>query len=169
MRRYAIFSILPILFLSFSCLAKDQIEIDVQVPKLVDADPYFRPYVAIWIENTERDPIKTLALWYQIETENVEEPDGKKWLKDLRQWWRKLGRNGEANIDAVTGATRKPGNYKIISDLSSLDAGEYLLNVEAAREEGGRSYKRVKINVPNVTTHAIEADIELGSIKISGK
>ena len=68
-------------------LAEKQLAIDLDLPN-IQADPYFRPYVAIWLEDTNRQPIETIALWYQINTENVEEPDDKKWLKDLRQWWR---------------------------------------------------------------------------------
>lgn len=156
---------LALVFAPLPLLAKPMLSISVEIPE-IDANPYFRPYVAVWLEDKQRNPIKTLALWYQVDTDNVEDPDGKKWLKDLRQWWRKLGRSGETNIDAVTGATRKPGRYDITSDLKELHHGEYLINIEAAREEGSRSYKRVPLTVPGSLEQVIEADIELGKITI---
>lgn len=166
MHKYKFF--LSAIFFCFSQhnYADTKINIELEVPK-IDANPYFRPYVAVWLEDTARKPVRTLAIWYQINTENVEEPDGKKWLKDLRQWWRKLGRAGEPNIDAVTGATRKPGRYKIKDDLSDLAEGEYLLNIEAAREEGSRSYKRIPISLPHTSVQTIDASIELGVVTIS--
>ena len=168
MRIFILSTIYLLSFMPALGLAEKQLAIDLDLPN-IQADPYFRPYVAIWLEDTNRQPIETIALWYQINTENVEEPDGKKWLKDLRQWWRKLGRNGEKKIDAVTGATRKPGSYKVVSDLTDLADGFYLLNFEAAREEGSRTYKRIKIELPIIKKYVIEADIELGEINIKAK
>src|SRR5262249_21105599 len=37
-----------------------------------------RPYVAVWIEDKDKVPVRTLALWYQKE----------RWLPDLRSWYR---------------------------------------------------------------------------------
>jgi hypothetical protein len=143
------------------------LEVELEVPKL-DADPYFRPYVAVWLETPERKPVATLSLWYQVETAKGQE-DGTKWLKDLRQWWRKLGRASGGKVDGVTGATRRPGVYAINWQDSSLGDGEYLLNFEAAREDGGRSYQRVPINFAEPETLTIPADNELGLISIKVK
>ena len=156
---------LVLILTSLPLSATPELSISLEIPVL-DANPYFRPYVAVWLEDKQRNPVKTLALWYQVDTENVEDPDGKKWLKDLRQWWRKLGRTGEPRIDAVTGATRKPGHYEITSDFSQLKHGEYLINIEAAREEGSRSYKRLPLTLPGPSEQVIEPDLELGKITI---
>ena len=56
-----------------------------------------------------------------------------------------------------------------MSDLTDLADGFYLLNFEAAREEGSRTYKRIKIELPIIKKYVIEADIELGEINIKAK
>lgn len=141
--------------------------LSVEIPE-IDVDPYFRPYVAVWLETSERKPVETLALWYQLPSETATE-DGRKWLKDLRQWWRKIGRQDSEALDGVTGATRKPGDYRIQWDYSKLVAGEYFMHVEASREEGGRSFKRMPIRINDDLSLSLEkktivSDGELGKI-----
>jgi len=146
--------------------------LNVEIPDL-DVDPYYRPYIAVWLETSERKPVETLALWYQLPSETATE-DGRKWLKDLRQWWRKIGRQDGEALDAVTGATRKPGNYPIQWDYSKLVAGEYFMHVEASREEGGRSFKRLPVRINDdlslsLEKNIIESDGELGKISVEVK
>ena len=69
-------------------LAAD-LSVTVDVPRLNTAS-YHRPYVAVWIENPDQSLNRSLAVWYQ-QTRNAE-GDGKDWLKDMRTWWRKGGR-----------------------------------------------------------------------------
>src|SRR5690242_20490476 len=76
--------------------------VKVQIPTLNVAE-YHRPYVAIWIENQDQSIAKHLAVWHQTEKKKE---DGTQWLKDLRQWWRRGGREQTMPIDGVTGATR---------------------------------------------------------------
>ena len=52
--------------------------------------------------------VTTLALWYDLDNPKDE---GDKWLKDIRQWWRRVGRDVEVPIDGVTSATRAPGGW----------------------------------------------------------
>lgn len=163
-------------FFSSHVNASVQLTIDLEVPKL-DADPYFRPYVAVWLETEKRSPVATLAIWYQTEMTDRAQEDGKKWLKDLRQWWRKIGRSNVPNYDAVTGASKKPGHYQLRwSDTENLGktlpAGQYFLMFEAAREEGGRTFHRVPMSIPTAIPATGEAitlasDNEFGAIKIS--
>jgi FAD:protein FMN transferase len=59
----------------------------------------------------------------------------------LRHWWRIQGRHDDALIDAFAGATVKPGRYEIFWDGRndqgmSVNKGNYLLNIEIAREHG---------------------------------
>ncbi len=129
-------------------LAEPVMSVEIQLPNL-SVDPYHRPYLAVWLETPDRKAVATLAVWREDD----------QWLKDLRQWWRKVGRRAGPEIDSVTRATRKPGKYVITWDGRdhagvALLSGEYLLNIEAAREEGGRSYIRQKIalGVQGITT-----------------
>lgn len=143
-----------------------QLEITLNQPAL-DVQPYHRPYIAVWVEDGERNAVATIALWKQLE-------EGDKWLKDLRQYWRKVGRNAGSEIDAVTGATRRPGDHLLHWDGKDsqgkpLPAGEYLLNIEASREEGGRDYHRVAFELGKLGQINLPAKIELGPIQISVK
>jgi hypothetical protein len=117
-----------------------ELEIELTLPDL-DVQPYHRPYVAVWLETPERKHVTTVALW-------VEKAE---WFKDLRQWWRKAGKS-DANFDGVTGATKRPSTYTINWNGTDLDgkavtAGKYLLNLEVVREEGGRDYTRVELDL----------------------
>ncbi|GGO64389.1 DUF2271 domain-containing protein [Bowmanella pacifica] len=143
-----------------------QLEITLNQPAL-DVQPYHRPYIAVWVEDSERNAVATIALWKQLE-------EGDKWLKDLRQYWRKIGRNAGSEVDAVTGATRRPGDHLLQWDGTDsqgkpLPAGEYLLNIEASREEGGRDYHRVAFKLGQQGQMNLPAKVELGPIQISIK
>lgn len=145
------------------------LNIQINVPQL-EASPYFKPYVAIWLETEQRQAIDTIALWYQVDQSGQFQEDGKKWLKDLRQWWRKIGRTSAHNYDGVTGATRRPGNYILSFDILPAHIekakGKVILNFEAAREEGGRSYQRLTINLNENKTYNIPAERELGDLTV---
>lgn len=115
------------------------IELTVEIPKLSVAE-YHRPYVAIWIEDAEGKVAANLSVWYDIK---LKDQEGEKWLKDIRQWWRRTGRTLDMPADGVSSPTRPPGANKIAFDaakgpLASLKPGDYKLIVEASREVGGK-------------------------------
>jgi hypothetical protein len=61
---------------------------------------------------------------------------GEKWVKDLRTWWRKAGRDVKLPIDGVSGATRAAGVQTLNfapakAGLDKLPAGDYKLVIEA--------------------------------------
>lgn len=157
------FWLLTTLILLTAKTAAGTINIDLTVPEL-KVDPYHRPYVAIWLESPNRKGLQTIAIWYEKDD----------WLKDLRQWWRKLGRGNTNAYDTVTGATRKPGSYAIRWESKDnmsmpITAGEYWLCFEASREAGGRDFFRQKIQlgIGESQSYQIDGDIEFGQISIS--
>jgi hypothetical protein len=94
-----------------------------------------RPYVAVWIEDKDRFPVRTLGLWYQ-------KP---RWLPELRAWNRddKIRAAAEHRdiTPSVSSATRPPGKYTLKWDGKDnagnlVKAGTYTVNIEAAREHG---------------------------------
>lgn len=157
------FNLIFLLMVLAGSAIADSTKVSVNIPE-IDANPYHKPYVAIWVETQDRQPIRTLALWVEKDT----------WFKDLRQWWRKIGRSAGDSLDSVTGATRVPGTYEITwdgrdADGKALAKGQYLIHVEASREEGGRSYQRSVIELGKANNIRIEADRELGEILITSE
>lgn len=95
---------------------------------------YHPPYVAAWIENNKKKSVRTLLLWRK-------EP---KWLKDIRRWWRNVGRKDAELVDAITSATHAAGSFPLSfklndDDQHALRKGTYTLFIEVVREKGGRA------------------------------
>lgn len=159
--------LLKLLF--FAALANqsiaDTVTVDIDIPSL-NVSTYHRPYVAIWLESTQRKGLYNISLWHEQQD----------WLKDLRQWWRKLGRQGSNSLDGVTGATRKPGRYQVVwqgknSNGEKFPAGDYYLCIEAVREAGGRDFIRQKISLGQATEQSYQhgGKFEFGAITINVK
>lgn len=148
-------------------------QLKVEIPRLNVAE-YHRPYVAVWVESADRKQLTNLAVWYDVKMKNDE---GTKWLKDLRQWWRRIGREMQLPAaDGVTGATRAPGEQTLNlggakSPLARLPAGEYRLMVEAAREVGGREILEIPFQWPAKQAQELTAkgEHELGAITLNIK
>ena len=148
--------------------AADTVTLDITIPRLSVAE-YHRPYVAIWLEQPGNRTIRTLAVWYD---HDMRAGEGRKWLSDMRTWWRKGGRS--ANIDGVTGATRAPGPQRITipaSVLRGLASGKYNLVVEAAREVGGREVVSIPVTIgaAKPTSYRAAGKSELGAVKVAIK
>lgn len=149
-----------------------EMNVSIEIPKLNVAE-YHRPYVAIWLEKPDQSFVGNLAVWYDVKLKNNE---GTKWLKDMRQWWRKSGRELDMPVDGLSSATRAPGEHKISVALDKLPvkdlaAGEYQLVVEAAREVGGREMLRVPFQWPAKSAQNLKSkgEHELGSIALDLK
>jgi hypothetical protein len=146
--------------------------VKVEIPRLTVAE-YHRPYVSVWLERPDQSVAATLAVWYDVKKKDKE---GEKWLKDLRQWWRRTGRELQMPLDGVSGATRAAGEQQLSfsSDkgpLAKLPAGDYILMVEAAREVGGREVVKVPIQWPPKAAHSArgKGESELGAITLDFK
>ncbi|PZU59608.1 MAG: DUF2271 domain-containing protein [Sphingobium sp.] len=142
-------------------------DVTVAIPRLTVAE-YHRPYVAIWVEQAGAKP-RTLAVWYDVDKPKSE---GKKWLTDIRTWWRVSGRMMTLPADGITGATRAPGEQKISftagkGPLGTLAPGNYTLAVEAAREVGGREVVRVPFAWPPKGGASATGTTELGAVRVS--
>lgn len=149
-----------------------ELDISVEIPELSVAE-YHKPYVAIWIENNASKEVTNLAVWYDMEMHNQK---GEKWLKDMRQWWRRSGRSLEMPVDGVSGATRGPGKYDLNvtvgeNQLAELVSGDYRLRVEAAREVGGRELLDIPFSWPATSAQTLTAqgESELGGIALTIK
>jgi thiamine biosynthesis lipoprotein ApbE len=94
-----------------------------------------RPYVAVWIEDKDKFPVRTIALWIGKQ----------RWLPDLRAWYRddrsRAAAEGKDITASVSSATRSPGKYTLKWDGNDnagkpVKAGKYTVFIEAAREHG---------------------------------
>ncbi len=151
--------------------------VTVTVPRL-SVSEYHRPYVAVFVERADNSTLaSTLALWYDVRNKpNDKGEEGTKWLKDLRQWWRRGGRELSVPIDGVTGATKPAGQYPLAFEegttgLPQLPPGNYRLVVEAAREVGGHEVVLLPFRWPLAAGQPIVASgkEELGQITLGPK
>lgn len=143
-------------------LAQPSLDIELTVPS-IDSPEYQRPYVAVWVEDARQQPVRTLELWREQDD----------WLKDLRRFWRKVGRRDSQVVDAVTSATRLSGTYQLHWDGKddqgqALADGDYVLHLEAAREHGGRSHLSQPLHFDGKAfTLILAAEPELGPVTLS--
>lgn len=149
------------------------LNVELVVPAQTSA-AYHKPYVAMWIERADGAPVGTLAVWYDL---RVRHGNGTVWLRSLRTWWRSGGQALTLPADGVSGATRSPGRQSLRFKgdqgvLARLADGDYVLVVEAAREQGGREVVRVpfqwrsRARTARVETHAAGSS-ELGALTVA--
>lgn len=145
--------------------------ISIEIPRL-DVAEYHRPYVAAWIERPDSTVATNLLVWYDVDKKNGE---GTKWLKDMRQWWRRSGRTLKMPVDGVSGATRPAGNHAVgfkgnSKPLAGLAPGHYTLVVEAAREVGGREMLSIPFDWSGkAQSQSVQGKSELGKVALSIK
>jgi thiamine biosynthesis lipoprotein ApbE len=132
---------------------------------------YRRPYVAVWIEDKEGIPVRTLSLWVQAGGK------GPRWIPDLRRWYkgdqvRRLV--DEINlVQTISRATRPPGKYEVIWDGKDdrgqqLGAGEYTVSIEAAREHGTYQIIRKPVTLANEPfVEELKGNVEIKSASIA--
>ena len=91
-------ALIAALAMPVSAIAAD-LDLSIEIPRLKVAE-YHRPYVAAWIERPDNSVAANLLVWYDVDMKNGE---GTKWLKDIRQWWRRSGRTLKMPVDGVSG------------------------------------------------------------------
>ncbi len=154
-------------FLAFftATISAEAFQLTIEVPK-INATEYHAPYIATWIESTDRNTVIPSSLWYD---------DQQKWLKDIRQWWRRTGRTQSKPYDGVTGATRRPGMHKLVLNSQEiapkLKPGTYLMMIEAAREVGGREVLSIEFQWPLTAEFEsfAQGEKELGKVTLNIK
>lgn len=167
--RYPIALSAPLL--GSNAMAAD-LNVTIDIPQIKTAE-YHKPYLAVWLEKPDQTFAANLAVLYDLKKKDNA---GTKWLKDMRQWWRKAGRDMQMPADGVSGATRAPGEHALTfkdgkAPLGKLPAGDYQLVVEAAREVGGRELVRVPFSWPAkaAQTASAKGEHELGGVTVEVK
>ncbi len=119
-----------------------------------------RPYVAVWVEDSDGNLVDTISLWFDQGNK------GTKWLSDLSQWYQVSG----GDDTTMSGATKVAGEYTVTwdgtdADGNSVAAGDYVLNIESAREDGPTSFTSSAITVDDQGfTIDFESDGELSGV-----
>jgi FAD:protein FMN transferase len=125
-----------------------------------------RPYVAIWIEDKDKYPVRTLAVLFEKS----------RWLNELRAWYRddrlRAMSEGTEILSSVTSATRSPGKYTFKWDGKDnngkpVKEGRYTVLVEASREHGGNNVVRKELDFNGEPAQAqLPAGGELGAVTV---
>jgi thiamine biosynthesis lipoprotein len=112
---------------------------------LIDGYRVRRPYVAVWIEDENHSPVRTIALWFAKF----------KFLRELNSWSRVENLRSPSEdthvLNSVSSATRPPGKYTFKWDGKDdfgklVKAGKYNVMIEAAREHGTDQVMRQEID-----------------------
>jgi thiamine biosynthesis lipoprotein ApbE len=139
--------------------ANQELLINIQVADLGGGAR--RPYVAVWVEDSNHKPVRRLALWYR-------KP---RWLPDLRSF-SEAQRESPIDLMSITSATRSAGNYSLVWDGKNdqgqfVEQGNYTIYIEAAREHG--TYQLMKQSMKfdgKAKTQAIAGNEELSSASL---
>lgn len=142
-----------------------ELTVNVEIPQ-TQGFGVRRPYVAVWIEDKDRFPVRTLAVLLEKT----------RWLNELRAWYRddrlRAMSEGSEILKSVTSATRSPGKYAFKWDGKDnggklVKEGSYTVLVEAAREHGGYSLVRHEINFNGGPSQAqLPPGGELGAVTL---
>ncbi len=127
---------------------------------------YRRPYVAVWIEDKDKFPVRTLAVWTQ-------KP---RWLPDLKAWYRgdrlRALAEGTEITASLSSATRPPGRYSLKWDLKDgagkpVQPGRYAVCIEAAREHGTYQIIRQEMDFSGVARQlTLPGSVEIESASL---
>ena len=114
-----------------------ELAVTVEIAQIQGGGRVERPYLAIWIEDKDKVPVRTLTVLYR--------PNEARFLADLRAWYRadrlRAMADGTEIIGSVSSATRSPGRYTFTWDMNDqqgkpVKPGLYTVCIEAAREHG---------------------------------
>ena len=114
--------------------------VKLELPR-IDDPRYRRPYVAVWVEDKDKYPVRTIALWFQ-------KP---RYLHDMTAWYRDdQVRNLSEGTDisaTVSSATRPPGSYTLSWDGKDnagklVKAGTYTVVIALPERRGSAPRSR---------------------------
>nr|MBP6716886.1 DUF2271 domain-containing protein [Acidobacteriota bacterium] len=144
---------------------KTDMELTVSLEIAMQAGRANRPYLAVWIEDKDRFPVRTLAVWYSA--------SHSKWLADLKSWYRgdRLRNLAEGTeiVGSVSSATRGAGKYTLAWDGKDnagkpVKAGLYTVFIEVAREHGTYQIMRQEMDFSGTAKRIdLPANIEVAS------
>lgn len=127
-----------------------------------------RPFVAIWIVNSNNHPVKNIALWF----------NKPRWLPDLKEWYHQNYQNYSTvpqGVYSISSATRPAGNYIFKWDGKDdkgeyVPEGKYTVYIEAAREHGTYQLMKREFNAnEKEQTFTLPGNVEIATASVSYK
>ena len=123
-----------------------------------------RPFVAVWVVDEKKSPLRQVALWY----------NKPRWLNEMRYWYSTYYdkfSTGAGNISSTTSATRSPGKYTLKWDGKDDDGnyvkqGKYTMYIEVAREHGTHQLITQEFDVRKQTHFDLTANTEVASASL---
>lgn len=124
-----------------------------------------RPYVAVWVEDMDHAPVRTITLWHGSD----------RYLPELRSWYLKY--RGVYTSDpkfgpSVTSATRSAGKYSVKWDGkddkgNEVKPGKYVIKIEVSREHGTYQLMRQELDWNDQPkTLTLPGNIEISSASL---
>jgi thiamine biosynthesis lipoprotein len=139
-----------------------QVSIAIALKLPVDPRGIRRPYVAVWVEDSNGKRVRTVAVW----------GNAARYLPDLIEWW-KLAQQDQQQVASVTRATRAAGHYRIAWDglddqKQPVPAGTYTVFLEVNRQRGSHAVQSGAIVCGRTTaTGVIPAAPEFGQADLT--
>jgi FAD:protein FMN transferase len=140
-----------------------ELAVDFEIPVLSVAN-YKRPFIALWIEDADKFPIRTLALWYHED----------RWLTESKAWYRADRLRGMSETTSIVRsigvATRPAGKYTIKWDGKDnagnlVKPGAYTVLLESVREHGTYQLIRQEMRFSGTPQHVdVKPGSELGPV-----
>lgn len=123
-----------------------------------------RPFVAVWVVDEKKKPLRQIALWY----------NKPRWLNEMRSWYAAYYDKfsaGSGNISSTTSATRSAGKYTLKWDGKDDDGnlvkqGKYTVYIEVAREHGTHQLITQEIDVKKQTHFDLKPNVEVASASL---
>jgi len=110
-----------------------ELQINLELNQIMDGRAK-RPYIAVWIAEKDRKPVRSITLWY----------NKNKYLDEMTSWYdayyTKFA-DADKSVSSTTSATRPAGKYSLKWDGKNdkgelVKLGTYTIMIEAAREHG---------------------------------
>lgn len=132
-----------------------ELVVDFEIaPPVGSRSHYRRPYIAVWVEDTNGMPVRTIELWLSMGG-----PGFDQWIQHLKRWMR--GDKARKMVDkrdlahTISQPTRSPGKYTTVWDGKDdhgkpVPPGDYVVTVESAREHG--TYQSIRKQVTIAAT-----------------
>jgi FAD:protein FMN transferase len=127
-----------------------------------------RPFVAIWIVNSNNETVKNIALWF----------NKPRWLPDLREWYHQNYQNYstlQQGVFSISSATRPAGTYTFKWDGKDdkgelVKQGKYTVYIEAAREHGTYQLMKQEFTAnEKEQTYTLNGNTEVASAGVAYK